>query len=591
MTLLKPLLRINRLIVLQGAHRAFDCKFHAGVNVVRGRNSSGKTTIMDLAAFSLGAENIRWKPEALRCSSTVVEVKLNSGVATLKREISPDIQVPISIFWGGIEDALNSGPEKWEKYPFKRSALKVSFSQALFNALELPQAQGDGASNLTLHQLLRVLYADQPSVHSPIFRLDSFDSALTREMTGGYLCGVYDDELYDAQLRLREVNKTLDKKISELKGIFSVLGRSGQAPNLEMTQSEIPKLEAKRDELTNKYLDIKSSRKISTEESNSAKNKSKELRKKLNEARLQEYKLKEDFSLEEFNISDSRLFLFELESRLNSLDEAKITRSYFGGVSFDFCPCCLSEVKKQDIAENQCDLCSTIIEDKDNGAQILRMRNELNIQIKESTYLLSQKELNLLNIKKNIPVASKIVKGLEKEYQSIASTWSTETETVLEDISRQLGFLEGEIQRAYEDKKLASVISELQDQRNKLQTELNKLQDRIKILESQQESRKAEVAQAVERNMLRLLKLDLPLQPEFINPVSVNFDFVGNSVYVNGSKNFSESSTVALRHIFHLALLSATMELSFMRIPKFMMLDGIDDGGMEKERRREGEKS
>lgn len=113
---------------------------------------------------------------------------------------------------------------------------------------------------------------------------------------------------------------------------------------------------------------------------------------------------------------------------------------------------------------------------------------------------------------------------------------------------------------------------------------MNKLQDKIKILESQQESRKTEVAQAVERHMLRLLKLDLPLQPEFINPVSVAFDFVDNSVYVNGSKNFSESSAVTLRHIFHLALFSATIELPFMRIPKFMMLDGIDDGGMEKER-------
>lgn len=452
MTLLKPLLKINRLIVLQGGHRAFDCEFHAGVNVVRGRNSSGKTTIMDLAAFSLGAENIRWKPEALKCSSTVVEVQLNSGIATLKREISLDIQRPISIYWGPIEDALNSGPEKWEKYPFKRSELKISFSQALFNALELPQAQGDGASNLTLHQLLRVLYADQPSVHSPIFRLDSFDSALTREMTGGYLCGVYDDNLYDAQLRLREVNKTLDKKVSELKGIFSVLGRSGQTPDLEMTQNEIPVLEAKREELTNRHMEIKRLRTISAEESSTAKNKSEDLRKQLNAARLEEYHLKEELSLEEFNISDSKLFLSELENRLKSLDEAKITRSYFGGILFDFCPCCLSEVKNKELTENQCSLCSSSIEDRDNGAQILRMRNELNIQIRESSQLLIQKEEKLIGIKQKIPIISKKVKGLEKEYQSIASTWSTETETILEDLSRQLGFLEGEIHRAYEKK-------------------------------------------------------------------------------------------------------------------------------------------
>lgn len=69
-----------------------------------------------------------------------------------------------------------------------------------------------------------------------------------------------------------------------------------------------------------------------------------------------------------------------------------------------------------------------------------------------------------------------------------------------------------------------------------------------------------------------------------MSPESVEFSFTDNSVYVNGSKNFSESSAVVLRHIFHLALLSASIENHSMRLPRFMMLDGIDDGGMEKER-------
>ena len=35
MTLLEPTLRVNRLVVFQGGHTAFDCSFHAGVNVIR----------------------------------------------------------------------------------------------------------------------------------------------------------------------------------------------------------------------------------------------------------------------------------------------------------------------------------------------------------------------------------------------------------------------------------------------------------------------------------------------------------------------------------------------------------------------------
>ena len=98
MIFLKPTLSVRRLIVQQGGHRAFDCEFHDGVNIVRGRNSSGKTTIMDLLAYSLGAENIRWKPEALLCSATMVEVHLNGVPATLLREIEREGQRPLNIF-------------------------------------------------------------------------------------------------------------------------------------------------------------------------------------------------------------------------------------------------------------------------------------------------------------------------------------------------------------------------------------------------------------------------------------------------------------------------------------------------------------
>ncbi|MCU1731076.1 MULTISPECIES: hypothetical protein [unclassified Pseudomonas] len=128
------------------------------------------------------------------------------------------------------------------------------------------------------------------------------------------------------------------------------------------------------------------------------------------------------------------------------------------------------------------------------------------------------------------------------------------------------------------------IIKELQSQRDKLSGEQNSLNDTIKSLELAQESRKLEVAKAVESNVIRLLKKDLPLQVEFINTESVKFDFEENSVYVNGSRNFSESSAVVLRHIFHLALLTTSLEIPEMRVPRLMILDGIDDGGMEKNR-------
>ncbi len=583
MTLIKPTLRINRLIVFQGGHRAFDCNFHGGVNVIRGRNSSGKTTIMDMLAFSLGAENIRWKQEALMCTDTIVEVELNGKVATFRREISESLKRPMAIYWGSIELSLKAGSQEWEQYPFLRSTHRISFSQAIIDALEMPQAQGDGASNLTIHQLLRVLYADQPSVHSPIFRLDSFDTPLTREMVGGYLCGVYDDELYSAQLRLREIDSLLSKQEGELRSIFNVLGRSGQSEGLDFLLIKTSELEQARTQQSANLIELKQKRTISTQERKVAQALPNNLRQMLNEARRKEFEAKDQLHSLELDQNDSIMFVAELRARLQNLDESKETRSYFGNLKFDFCPSCLSPLF-QEQPHNHCHLCTQEMGEGRGEKQLLRMRNEINVQLKESESLIEGRARKLEELKNNIPLITENLKGLERQYRDLESSWSSEVELAIEEAARKIGNLDEEIRQAYERQKLASVIAELQAKRDLLRSEKIKFEDRVRQLAVRQEGRKAEVAVTVATTMKRLLKLDLPLQEEFKNPREIIFDFVENSVYVNGAKNFSESSAVVLRHIFHLALLTASIKHPFMRVPRFMMLDGIDDGGMEKER-------
>lgn len=580
MTFIKPTLIVNRLSVFQNGHLAFDCEFHKGVNIIRGRNSSGKTTIMDMLAFSLGAENIRWKPQALKCTSTVVEVSLNNEKACFKREISTEPMRPLYIYWGSMTKALKAGVHEWELYPFKRSESKISFTQAVFNALSMPLAQGAGSSNLTLHQVLRVLYADQPSVHSPIFRFDRFDNALTRETVGGYLCGVYNDELYNAQLTLRDVETELTKKVSELKSIFNVLGRSGQAPDIQGIDEKISDLNELRElenkKLTDGSLFIGNDRIDSEKEMDS-------LRGDLNKAKGAAAKLKSKIQSLEFEISDSEMFISELQGRLKNLEQSGETRAIFDSMNFEFCPSCLSKIDTLN-SSHVCHLCKSEQSDDKAANQLLRMKNELTLQIKESLQLMARRKDELIRLKREVPLAENELKRLEQEYFKESNHWASPQETIVGEIYRAIGRLDEEIKRAYEDKKLIVVINELQERRDELQAEKNRLDDLIELYEKSEEKLKDKIYTSVSTIAQELLQEDLPLQKEFMNPESVEFSFTDNSVYVNGSKNFSESSAVVLRHVFHLALLSASMENVSMRLPRFMMLDGIDDGGMEKDR-------
>ncbi|WP_156294610.1 hypothetical protein [Serratia oryzae] len=83
------------------------------------------------------------------------------------------------------------------------------------------------------------------------------------------------------------------------------------------------------------------------------------------------------------------------------------------------------------------------------------------------------------------------------------------------------GGLEEEISQAYETKKLNSVISELQANRDALQSEKERLDALIVALQDKEKNRKSDVAEAISKIMIRLLMLDLPLQTEFISPTQV----------------------------------------------------------------------
>ena len=57
-------LRLNRLRIGRRGRIAYEQGFHEGVNIIRGQNGSGKSTIADFIFFILGGEFDDWKDAA-----------------------------------------------------------------------------------------------------------------------------------------------------------------------------------------------------------------------------------------------------------------------------------------------------------------------------------------------------------------------------------------------------------------------------------------------------------------------------------------------------------------------------------------------
>ncbi|MGC6732997.1 AAA family ATPase, partial [Escherichia coli] len=78
-------------------------------------------------------------------------------------------------------------------------------------------------NNLTLHQILRLVYNNQSDSATSIFNDEKFDSAIKREFVSNYLLGLYDDDLYNNKLEYIKKEKELTKTIAELKGLLLLI--------------------------------------------------------------------------------------------------------------------------------------------------------------------------------------------------------------------------------------------------------------------------------------------------------------------------------------------------------------------------------
>src|SRR5690606_8348905 len=104
--------------------------------------------------------------------------------------------------------------EGWQKYNFSKNGDNKSFSEILFDNLEIPIVKGD--NNITMHQILRLLYIDQESPTSSLFLYEHFDTTLTRQTVADLLLGVYSQELYDKQQDLEASKKEFESLKSEI---------------------------------------------------------------------------------------------------------------------------------------------------------------------------------------------------------------------------------------------------------------------------------------------------------------------------------------------------------------------------------------
>jgi len=563
--------------VLKAGRAVYDEQFHLGVNIIHGENGSGKSTIADFIFFALGGEHTEWRQEASTCDFTLAEVCINGASVTLRREISATGQRPMAIFWGNLDDAQSSSIDAWTTYPFRSSANKESFSQILFRSLGLPEVlREDLSSRITMHQVLRLIYVDQKTQYDKLFRDDDFDAVVTRSAVGDLLIGTYDAELYKLQLEIRKIKNDIAELKAELKGIGAVLRDTEETFTVSMLCEAMESARDQREEI----LEQLSAQDARTNEdiADSLTTKVNAVAAALVQAKQDVSELSSNLEKVDFDLADSDNFLDAMRRRLEALDDSEQTRTLLGSASFSFCPVCLAPV--DDEPEGSCALCRQPIGDH-GGANLLRLRNELSMQIKESRKLQEERRRRRLTLVERLSEASLRRDQRQRDLDELTAGPTSSAEAERAALHRRAGYLDREIEDFSRKIRLAAAVEELETAKAEKMVLLERFEDKITDRRQTQQSRRDTAMRKISQLTTALLNRDLPREVAFQSAEELSFDFGHDTLTVDGRANFAASSMVYLKNAFHVALLQASLELDFFRYPRFALVDNVEDKGME----------
>lgn len=575
---------VNRLYVLtESGLVAYDEPFHHGVNIIRGENSSGKSTITHLLFYALGGDYTNFVAQARSCSRVMVEVDIDGAVLTLSRTIEKDDEgrvIPkrgMTVYWGGIDQALAPNCES-NYFGYSTTSNKRSFSNELFEVMGMPIVQGD--SNITMHQLLRLLYIDQESPTSSLFYYEQFDKQTTREAVADLLLGIFDSELYTAKLKKKELESSISEIKSDIRSVESSLPRD------QRSKEHIESL------IKQKRLDIDQ-----LEEDIHRKRQGEELNKRRKSETIQQMqdvkalahdldKAERDEEILTHDIDDTKMFIDELQRKQKALQNSVSTRQILGNLQLEYCPECLSPLPK-DVPEGTCRLCKSPIEDKLGITQAKRLIAELSFQIKESTSILEQdiKQLDLLKAHR-LSLRRKYRSARKTLDQMLDNVRSTAEEEI-EDLIYNKGKANGELLQLYDMMERAEYYEQLIARKEQLESDFSHEERLIQAKTAGQESRRAQVRTKIQEHGVYFLQHDKERQRDFVNsqPSDFHIDFANNLVYLSDKySKYSASSAFFLKIVARFSLFFASLDIPWMRYPHFIFADNMEDKGIEKER-------
>ena len=578
-----------RIVTLDG-EVAYDELFHRSVNIIRGQNSSGKSTIVRFIFFVLGGYYTDFVPQVMKCLYVMAEVCINGSIVTIQRFLEPkqDGKVngyaPMFIYYGPMAEAIkHHNRAAWQRYPYMTTDSTRSFSNVLFDMLGFPEIKAE--SNITMHQVLRLIYLDQESPVNSLFFYEQFDKELYRETVANLLLGLYDNKYSEAKEELQRTVKAISEKKVSIRNVGEFL-KDPKTKSSIFIRGALDRLNAEIESLTRQVQELRTAEPEKEEKCLEPKLKLEyqRINEEISRQRKDVDKLEGEVKQLEREIEDTGYFIDALNARIEAVNRSIATRDYFDSLHLDFCPECLTKIDK-DVEEGHCPLCKSPIDNSKGKSQAIRIRLELQFQIRESRELQKENEALLEEKKAQLRRMKRELTSKQHRYdESVEYVRSTHEERI-DKLLQDKGFKEGEILQyrtlLEQAEKYESLLAELEA----LKARESELERYIKATENRIMFERKAIDEAVSRCGVYLLREDEGRQDEFMNASEFVIDYNQNMTYISNQRiKLSASSAFYLKMVARFALLFASLKVGSMMYPRLLFSDNMEDKGLEPER-------
>lgn len=220
-------LLINQLIVV-GTRKNYTVNFNVGVNIIYGDSSTGKSSILDLIDYLLGAKTFELYPEIIAAGRyAVLDATLNGVRYSIKRDIF-DPSLPIEVYPCAFSDIESFAYKGYlATFQIKKKYADIEFlSDFLLEALNLtnlkikqaPTQDDSKLVRLSFRDLIKFCYVNQDDLGTKkYFTSDNFALQVKNAEVFKYLFNALDSQISELEQDISDKSNKrneIEKKFS-----------------------------------------------------------------------------------------------------------------------------------------------------------------------------------------------------------------------------------------------------------------------------------------------------------------------------------------------------------------------------------------